>query len=159
MERWERVSLCASPCTTSSMNPRQPAWRGKDSRDSMAFSTCEPESLLLDGCELHGKQTYREVEPAIFRHAGWLLKAHGTAAGPHRQWASRFVYLTEDRLCYTPDPEAESVRYIPLDRIPVRALPRGYGPKLGVAAVEDRQVGGMGNQRCCSRLGVGWRKR
>ena len=32
------------------------------------------------------------------------------------------------------------MRYIPLDRIPVRALPRGYGPKVGVAAVEDRQV-------------------
>ena len=122
----------------------------------MGRSTCEPDSPLFEGYELHfegyelhDKQTYREVEPAI-RHSGWLLKAHGTAAGPHRQWASRFAYLTADRLCYTPDPDAESVRYIPLDRIPVRALPRGYGPKLGVAAVEDRQVGG---RRWCPALG------
>jgi hypothetical protein len=32
------------------------------------------------------------------------------------------------------------VKYIPLDRIPVRALPRGYGPKIGITIVESRQL-------------------
>ena len=48
-------------------------------------------------------------------------------------------YLLDDRLCYTDEPgKVEDVRYIPLDRIPVRALPRGYGPQIGVAVIEDR---------------------
>ena len=51
------------------------------------------------------------------------------------------LHCAADRLCYTADPEAEGARYLPLDRIPVRALPRGYGPKLGVTLIEDRQVG------------------
>ena len=50
-------------------------------------------------------------------------------------------YLLDDRLCYTDEPgKVEDVRYIPLDRIPVRALPRGYGPQIGVTVLEDRQV-------------------
>ena len=50
-------------------------------------------------------------------------------------------YLLDDRLCYTDEPgKVEDVRYIPLDRIPVRALPRGYGPQIGVTVIEDRQV-------------------
>lgn len=50
-------------------------------------------------------------------------------------------YLLDDRLCYTEEPgKIEDVRYIPLDRIPVRALPRGYGPQIGVTVIEDRQV-------------------
>lgn len=48
-------------------------------------------------------------------------------------------YLLDDRLCYTDEPgKVEDVRYIPLDRIPVRALPRGYGPQIGVTVIEDR---------------------
>lgn len=54
-----------------------------------------------------------------------------------------------DRLCYTADPEAEGARFLPLDRIPVRALPRGYGPKLGVTLIEDRQVGRLGLVIAC----------
>lgn len=50
-------------------------------------------------------------------------------------------YLLDDRLCYTDEPgKVEDVRYIPLDRIPVRALPRGYGPQIGVTVIEDRQA-------------------
>ena len=50
-------------------------------------------------------------------------------------------YLLDDRLCYTVEPgKVEDVRYIPLDRIPVRALPRGYGPQIGVTVIEDRQA-------------------
>ena len=48
-------------------------------------------------------------------------------------------YLLDDRLCFTAEPgKVDDVRYIPLDRIPVRALPRGYGPQIGVSVVEDR---------------------
>ncbi len=48
-------------------------------------------------------------------------------------------YLLDGRLCYTDEPgKVEDVRYIPLDRIPVRALPRGYGPQIGVTVTEDR---------------------
>lgn len=72
---------------------------------------------------------------AVIRHQGWLLKAYGK--GPQRRWRRRWVYLTADRLCYTSDPTVDGVRYIPLDRIPVRALPRGYGPKIGVAQLDE----------------------
>lgn len=51
------------------------------------------------------------------------------------------MYLKDDRLCYTPDPGGPGgVRYIPLDRIPLRALPRGYGPKIGIMLVDSRQL-------------------
>lgn len=60
-------------------------------------------------------------------------------------------YLLDDRLCYTDEPgKVEDVRYIPLDRIPVRALPRGYGPQIGVNVIEDRQVALM----CCISIVV-----
>ncbi len=86
----------------------------------------------------------------LVRHCGWLLKQHGN--GPHPTWSKRWVshrlpdaclylqfYLLDDRLCYTDEPgKVEDVRYIPLDRIPVRALPRGYGPQIGVTVIEDR---------------------
>ncbi|KAL3141352.1 hypothetical protein ABBQ32_004935 [Trebouxia sp. C0010 RCD-2024] len=107
------------------------------------------------------------VEKAQFveqvRCSGWLLKQHGN--GPHPSWSRRWVhislplkcvnalafaflnsdwlqfYLLDDRLCYTDEPgKVEDVRYIPLDRIPVRALPRGYGPQIGVTVIEDRQI-------------------
>lgn len=53
-------------------------------------------------------------------------------------------YLLDDRLCYTDEPgTVEDVRYIPLDRIPVRALPRGYGPQIGVTVIEDRYQYGL----------------
>ncbi|DBA69854.1 TPA: hypothetical protein ACH3X2_012566 [Trebouxia sp. C0005] len=75
----------------------------------------------------------------LVRHCGWLLKQHGN--GPHPTWSKRWFYLLDDRLCYTDEPgTVEDVRYIPLDRIPVRALPRGYGPQIGVTVIEDRQI-------------------
>ena len=48
-------------------------------------------------------------------------------------------FLLDDRLCYSAQQEdCHDVRYVPLDRIPVRALPRGYGPQIGVTVIEDR---------------------
>ncbi|KAK9827973.1 hypothetical protein WJX81_003531 [Elliptochloris bilobata] len=61
------------------------------------------------------------------RRAAWLLKAYGD--GPQLTWRRKWVFLLDDRLCYADTPgAAPNTRYLPLDRIPVRALPRGYGP-------------------------------
>ena len=156
MERWDHASLlaaggsgplCRSPAKVAL--PDSQSWC-----DTQHLS--EPESPL-DGWEfeLVDRRTFRDCEAAAaVRHSGWLLKAYGN--GPQRQWRRRFVYITADRLCYTADPDVEGVRYIPLDRIPVRALPRGYGPKLGVTLVEDRQVRGWRGSRlheCGCRCG------
>ena len=48
-------------------------------------------------------------------------------------------YLQCDRLCYVPEPIADpqAVQYIPLDRIPVRPLPRGYNPLVGAQHVHS----------------------
>lgn len=35
---------------------------------------------------------------------------------------------------------SRQVRYICLDRVPVRSIPRGYVPSVGVTLVDDRQV-------------------
>lgn len=91
------------------------------------------------------------------RHSGWLLHSH--RRGHTTVWTKRWVrmyyyysrppppsqfYLLNDRLCYTTPPSCPTaptrVRYWPLDRIPVRPLPRGYAPAPGIAAVRDRQV-------------------
>lgn len=49
-------------------------------------------------------------------------------------------YLLSDRLCYTEEPSlGGNVSYIPLDRIPVRPLPRHYGSKIGVSSVSSSQ--------------------
>lgn len=48
-------------------------------------------------------------------------------------------YLAGDRLCYEDAPSASAeIKYIPLDRIPMRALPQGYRPRLGVTLVDER---------------------
>ena len=50
-------------------------------------------------------------------------------------------YLLDDRLCYYAGGGDEGdIHYLPLDRIPVRALPRGYDPQIGVTLIDDRQV-------------------
>ncbi|CAL8467001.1 g6537 [Coccomyxa elongata] len=50
-------------------------------------------------------------------------------------------YLVDDRLCYTHTPsKSQIVRYLPLDRIPVRPLPRHYGPRIGVSKVSSSQL-------------------
>jgi len=51
------------------------------------------------------------------------------------------VFLLDDRLCYADGPgAAPDARYLPLDRVPVRPLPRGYGPRAGVALLDARQA-------------------
>ena len=141
MERWDHASLLAagsSPCG-SPLKSKGPA-----------SSLGEPDSPLGEGWEFElvdRRALLRDQEPAI-KHSGWLLKAQGD--GPQRAWRRRFVWVTADRLCYTPDPDVEGVRYLPMDRIPVRALPRGYGPKLGVTLVEDRQARTPGLHACRS---------
>lgn len=135
MDRWDHASLL--PAASSPAKALE-----ERSIGASEFDPSEPGSPLADGWGLLDAQTFRtQLKPAI-KHSGWLLKASG--GGPQRQWRRRYVYVLADRLCYTPDPgagEASPVRYLPMDRIPVRALPRGYGPKLGVTVVEDRQVG------------------
>ena len=60
------------------------------------------------------------------------------------------MFLLDDRLCYADAPgAAPNARYLPLDRVPVRALPRGYGPHVGVTVLEDRQVAGRADQKPC----------
>ncbi|BDA40689.1 probable lipoxygenase homology domain-containing protein 1 at C-terminar half [Coccomyxa sp. Obi] len=84
-------------------------------------------------------------EPVLHKehvhYAGWLWKAYGT--GPQQTWRRQWFYLLDDRLCYTyiytPSP-SQVVRYLPLDRIPVRPLPRHYGPRIGVSKVRSSQV-------------------
>jgi len=57
---------------------------------------------------------------------------------------ARQAYLLEDRLCFAPDGGASGgsggavTKYIPLDRIPVRGMPRGYLPSPGIAPVDPR---------------------
>lgn len=143
MERWDHASLLAagsSPSRAAAAPLEDQPW-GTDFQKHQSEPS-EPDSPPGEGWALLDARTFRtQLEPSV-RHSGWLLKASG--AGPHRQWRRRYVYVSADRLCYTPDPDADSglcpVRYLPLDRIPVRALPRGYGPKLGVTLVEDRQA-------------------
>lgn len=149
-EHWEHASLAAaytSPARSPTKRAAEAAAPGVwgESGSSLAGTAAAagvPEleaDSPLEGWELElvERRGFRQLDTAV-RQSGWLLKAYGE--GPQRVWRSRFLYLTADRLCYTADPTADSVRYLPLDRIPVRALPRGYGPKLGVSLVEDRQV-------------------
>lgn len=82
-------------------------------------------------------------EPVLHKehvhYAGWLWKAYGT--GPQQTWKRQWFYLVDDRLCYTCTPSPrQMVRYLPLDRIPVRPLPRHYGPRIGVSKVSSSQV-------------------
>ncbi|GMH36686.1 hypothetical protein BSKO_04559 [Bryopsis sp. KO-2023] len=59
-------------------------------------------------------------------------------------WKRRWFYLVDDRLCYTVVRDDESVpqniKYISMDRVPVRPRPQKYTPNLGVCFVESRQV-------------------
>lgn len=141
-ERWEHASLLASGPASPTRGGRAAAFAAAPSLLSSAGRSeeLEPASPLNGWEESLERRAFRQLPGGgdAVRHSGWLLKAAGD--GPQRQWRRRFVYLTADRLCYTPDPDAPGVRYLAVDRIPVRALPRGYGPKLGVALVDDHQI-------------------
>ena len=141
-ERWEHESLLPAGTSPTRTPPRraggaEAAWWAPGTGGGEAAAS-PPADSPLDGWELETAFPQEAEVGAGVRHSGWLLKANGQG----QAWNRRFVYLTADRLCHTPDPGAGSARYLPLDRIPVRALPRGYGPKLGVALVEDRQARG-----------------
>lgn len=133
----------------------QGAWELTSSEAYQDWECASPSGGGGGGWELAaaGECFAREAAAAI-QHSGWLLKASGR--GPARRWRRVWVYLKADRLCYTDDPGGaasspgasattgsggSSVRYVPLDRIPVRPLPRGYGPKIAVTLVDHRQVG------------------
>ncbi|KAK9863169.1 hypothetical protein WJX84_006220 [Apatococcus fuscideae] len=74
------------------------------------------------------------------RHSGWLLHARHKGAFTH--WSKQLVYLLEDKLVFVV-PETHdtgAVRYFPLDRIPVRGMPRGFQPRPGIAIVDNRHM-------------------
>ena len=50
------------------------------------------------------------------------------------------VQLLQDRLCYAVPHAAELIHYIPLDRITVRPLPRGYHPRIAVMSYAEAPV-------------------
>jgi hypothetical protein len=63
--------------------------------------------------------------------------------------------LLPDRLCYEDAPGVRAeVQYMPLDRVPVRAMPRGYKPAIGVALIDERYI----RVSICVRFAAeGWR--
>lgn len=70
---------------------------------------------------------------------GYLLKLYGK--GTHRVWRKKWFYLMEDRLCYTEDEDTLGpIKYLPLDRIPVRPYPRGYKPDIGVSILTGNML-------------------
>ena len=79
-------------------------------------------SLLHRVCEPPGNSSQLDATP--------------TTSAPPPQ-----VFLLDDRLCYADGPgAAPDARYLPLDRVPVRPLPRGYGPRAGVTLLDARQA-------------------
>ena len=47
------------------------------------------------------------------------------------------VWLLQDRLCYAVSGAGDLISYIPLDRITVRPLPRGYYPCIAVMSSDE----------------------
>jgi hypothetical protein len=88
--------------------------------------------------------THIQVEnPEIFHTqdgmCGYLLKLYGK--GTHRVWRKKWFYLMEDRLCYTENEDTLGpIKYLPLDRIPVRPYPRGYKPDIGVSILSGNML-------------------
>ena len=80
-----------------------------------------------------------ELYALISYAACFLPKRSPGVSGVNPLFGSQF-YLLDDRLCYTNNPSSnESVKYLPLDRIPVRPLPRHYGPRIGVSRISTLQ--------------------
>lgn len=69
--------------------------------------------------------------------SGWLWKRYQDGGGVVN-WKRRWFYLMDDRLCYTRTgneiDDTCVVRYVPLDRIPVRAkwVQKGNAPTAGI---------------------------
>lgn len=52
-------------------------------------------------------------------------------------------YLLQDRLCYAKvSHTSQDAHYIPLDRVTVRPLPRGYAVRIGISSIDSRQKPG-----------------
>jgi hypothetical protein len=66
-----------------------------------------------------------------------VLRHHGAIQG--FGLIRRYFYLLSDMLCYAKSEGASTgvVKYFPLDRIPVRAYPRGYRPAMAVTMLEE----------------------
>lgn len=131
--------------------------------DRDEFAPCETSSRFSTSSVWYDFVLHRERVHC----ADWLWKAYGS--GPKQIWKRQWVrcclllffytplqqpfpedsyfsrglqvYLLDDRLCYTNNPSSsESVKYLPLDRIPVRPLPRHYGPQIGVSRISSLQI-------------------
>ena len=93
--------------------------------------------------------------------SGWLWKRYQDGGGVVR-WKRRWFYLMDDRLCYTRTgdeiDETRVVRYVPLDRVAVRAkwAPNGNAPTAGIRPVPRKAAppglrlagAGAGTDRC-----------
>ncbi|CAG9467560.1 unnamed protein product [Pedinophyceae sp. YPF-701] len=87
-------------------------------------------------------RTAQTIEGVI--KAGFLEKRRQKAS-PHGEWQRRYFFLLPDRLCYArePDPPPGSrLKYLPLDKFPIRPLPRQYKPQPAVTLLERRLVPG-----------------
>ena len=80
------------------------------------------------------RRTWVRAESLVGNHKGGAQHPHAQVHPLHLQ-----LYLLGDRLCYMDDPLADHqpVLYIPLDRIPVRPLPRRYDPLVGAQPVRS----------------------
>jgi len=93
--------------------------------------------------------------------SGWLWKRYQDGGGVVN-WKRRWFYLMDDRLCYTRTgdeiDETCVVRYVPLDRVAMRAkwLPNGNAPTAGIRSVPRKTAppglrlagAGSGTDRC-----------
>ena len=63
------------------------------------------------------------------------------------------VWLLQDRLCYAVSGAEDRIRYVPLDRITVRPLPRGYTPRIAVMRSDEAMAVLPGRMERHSALG------
>jgi hypothetical protein len=101
---------------------------------------CVAPSLFSPREDLHSFPS--TVRSPVLWFALDLGRLNGGCAKPHLRKTSscgaRYFYLLSDMLCYSSKVGASEgvVKYFPLDRIPVRAYPRGYRPALAVTVLE-----------------------
>ncbi|KAK9809624.1 hypothetical protein WJX73_008749 [Symbiochloris irregularis] len=91
----------------------------------------EPDSSNVPA---HAKHTER------VKRAGFLLKLEHSETT--QAWTRYWCYLLEDRLCFQHPVKVvtEGIHYVPLDRIVVRARPRGYKPSIGVTLADNKHL-------------------